>query len=89
MAVTRLQPGSGRGYVPEQPLTMREGDHEVKITLPDCNWDGDFRRFEAPVVAEHHVIVDPAIPAVGEAAAHTSRPDGCEKIGRASCRERV
>ena len=73
MAVARLHPSRGSRNVLEKPLAVREGDHEVQVSLPNCDRGGDFRHPESPVVAEGQVVVDPSVPPVCEAPAWTSR----------------
>lgn len=80
MAMACLHPRRGSRNVLEKPLAVREGDHEVQISLPYCDRGGDFRHAEAPVVAEGQVIVNPSVPPVCEAPAHATCPCGCEAL---------
>tara|TARA_B100001750_G_scaffold140978_1_gene112351 strand:+ start:991 stop:1236 length:246 start_codon:yes stop_codon:yes gene_type:complete len=48
VSVSFLKPWFGFGNMFEKPFAMREGDHEIQITLPDGHRYGDLGRFETP-----------------------------------------
>ena len=53
-----------------EPRGVLVGDHQIKIALPNAGGDGDAGEVKAPRPDEGEVIIDPAIEAAGESAAH-------------------